>query len=420
MEAENNVELAKEAKRLLSEMNLKQFEACKTNVGPDEITDQLQELSKTKPDLKEKFHKTVAMNTFMKNVAKPQEEWASLKTQSEEELQTAKKNLSEAKHAAEDKKTQMMQLNNVVEQGLALYEQNVNALNEKQQMLDSMTQELKILHERLLDSEDGDDEALFRAMEAEYQRYCAQIKECRKQLLQIGHKTSQMHLNLSQMENDLQQLSLTLDEDAECMDAQCLSRLQKSITDIESQSGITCKPVNKNTMMVEFPPRPEVQTLTGGNGTPDDLVLKVTLTFQENNLGYPRLSNIKSNMDSFDVDDLWKEFKEDSCDSLPQLISSIKLRWFSHMPLLSEINHLRSKFAIDWIQQENILRVIVGKGGGIVCSLEIPDGYPHQGQVTLTGIMGAADDILPQDLKPHTGGRLEDWVQLLETTFGKP
>ena len=41
----------------------------------------------------------------------------------------------------------------------------------------------------------------------------------------------------------------------------------------------------------------------------------------------------------------------------------------------------------------------MGKGGGIVCSLQIPPGYPQQGQVTLTDVMGATEDIAVAELK---------------------
>ena len=43
--------------------------------------------------------------------------------------------------------------------------------------------------------------------------------------------------------------------------------------------------------------------------------------------------------------------------------------------------------------------MIVGKGGGIVCSLEIPAGYPNQGQVTLTSVMGTTEDVAVAELK---------------------
>lgn len=54
---------------------------------------------------------------------------------------------------------------------------------------------------------------------------CAvEVRECRKELMQTEHSYAQMQLFTAQIEDDLQQLTLTLDEDQECMDAHCLSR----------------------------------------------------------------------------------------------------------------------------------------------------------------------------------------------------
>ena len=54
--------------------------------------------------------------------------------------------------------------------------------------------------------------------------HAAKVKECRKELRQIEHSYAQMQLFTAQIEDDLQQLTLTLDEDQERMDTQCLSR----------------------------------------------------------------------------------------------------------------------------------------------------------------------------------------------------
>lgn len=54
---------------------------------------------------------------------------------------------------------------------------------------------------------------------------CAvEVRECRKELMQTEHSYAQMQLFTAQIEDDIQQLTLTLDEDQECMDAHCLSR----------------------------------------------------------------------------------------------------------------------------------------------------------------------------------------------------
>ncbi|XP_076444096.1 uncharacterized protein LOC143282366 [Babylonia areolata] len=411
-------ELVKHARRAVSEMQEKTFEACSTNVDAASITNQLQLLTKSKQDVKDKFHKTLTINSFMQNLTKPREQWDAIVTQNDEELQTARSTLKEAQHKIDDKKTNIMQLNAVTAEALALYKQNMKSLETRVQCLEKMCEELETLQESL-NSFGDEDESLTKEVQAQLAQCNEESHACRKELLRLQHKKAQVELRVSHLEEDLQQLHLTLDEDQERMDTQCLLRLEKSISSMEAWSGVTCKVPNSNTIVVSFPPSQFASTSPSFNAK-DDLTLQVTLTFQENSLGSLRLSKVQSNMASFDLADLWGGEGEDSVDSVPSLIHTIKQRWLSHVPLLSEVNQLRSKFAIDWIQQESTLRVIVGKGGGIVCSLHIPSGYPHQGQVTLTNVMGASDTFVVEDLKPSTGRRLEDWVCFLEDLFGKP
>ena len=49
------------------------------------------------------------------------------------------------------------------------------------------------------------------------------------------------------------------------------------------------------------------------------------------------------------------------------------------------------RFAVDWLQDESVLRMMLGSGGHIICSLAVPSGYPDQGHVTLTSVEGVGD-----------------------------
>ncbi|KAL8581108.1 hypothetical protein ACOMHN_033556 [Nucella lapillus] len=405
-------ELVKNAKRVVCQMQEKTFEGCNTTVDVAGITQQLQHLTKTKQDVKDKFHKTLTINNFMKNLTLPRNQWDAVVSRNEEELQRAKRTLKEAQHRMDDQKSKAMNLNAVAAETLALYQQNLKSLEERLHTLEKMCQDLRTLQESL-NGGGADDESLTKEVQAQLSQCSAEAQQCRRELQRVQHQRSQAELRVTLLQEDLHQMGGTLDPDQEKMDAQCLLRLQKSISSTEALSGVTCKISTSNTIIVQFPPNQ-----SASRGTEDDLVLHLTLTFQKNSLGSLRLSSVESNMESLDLDDL--QLRESSVDSVPSLVHDVKQRWLSHMPMLSEINQLRCKFAIDWIQQESVLRVIVGKGGGIVCSLLIPSGYPRQGQVTLTSIIGAPDSLALEDLKPSTGKRLEDWVQFLEDTFGKP
>ena len=55
------------------------------------------------------------------------------------------------------------------------------------------------------------------------------------------------------------------------------------------------------------------------------------------------------------------------------------------------------RFAIDWNEEEQIVRLMLGKAGQIVCTLKIQNGYPSNGDVSVVEIHGADPAIIFQD-----------------------
>ena len=49
------------------------------------------------------------------------------------------------------------------------------------------------------------------------------------------------------------------------------------------------------------------------------------------------------------------------------------------------------RHAVDWIQAENKLRVLVGKCGKIMFTLNIPSNYPYSREITLDTACGLED-----------------------------
>lgn len=401
---------------MLSEMMSKTFETCNSTVSTEKITEQLEETAKMKAQVKDKFMQVLTRENFMRNLLLPISEWPALTVQADEELEKAKVHLREAEKTADSEKKALQELISVVVQGSRLYQRQVDSLKENLQALEELIEEHHSVQKTLSLSDPGDALA-----NKQLQEKCSelenQLRQGRKELLLRQHENRQLEVELAR----LQLLNAPLDVDEEKQDAECLNRMQKIITDFEELGNLSCEVMNPSTIVLQFPSQPSHQPGTSGRDNQEsDLILKVTMSLSQDALGNFRVSNLESNITSFNLEDLWEEYKDSSTCSLPQLVSRIKARWLSHLPLLAEINCLQSRFAIDWIQKDNMLRVIVGKGAEIVCSLDIPPTYPHQGQVTLSSILGVAETVRAENLQPHTGSRLEDWVQYLEETFGKP
>ncbi|XP_061829353.2 uncharacterized protein [Nerophis lumbriciformis] len=80
--------------------------------------------------------------------------------------------------------------------------------------------------------------------------------------------------------------------------------------------------------------------------------------------------------------------------------------------LLSEIQHLRSSFAIDWLPASRVLVYL--KSASLVCHLQVQEGYPDTGAVSLLSVHRDAQPVDTcglQPSKPHS--RLTDWLILL-------
>lgn len=63
------------------------------------------------------------------------------------------------------------------------------------------------------------------------------------------------------------------------------------------------------------------------------------------------------------------------------------------------MNFLVPRHAIDWLPEENKVRILAGKGGIIVTTLQLPNVYPFSGQITVVHVKGIPNDIQQDSLK---------------------
>uniref|UniRef100_UPI0037E9640D uncharacterized protein n=1 Tax=Semicossyphus pulcher TaxID=241346 RepID=UPI0037E9640D len=80
--------------------------------------------------------------------------------------------------------------------------------------------------------------------------------------------------------------------------------------------------------------------------------------------------------------------------------------------LLSEIQGLRSSFAIDWRPAQRLLVYL--KSALLVCHLEVEEGYPSSGRARLLSVRRDGQPVDTSGLKPHkTDLSLTDWLVVL-------
>lgn len=64
-----------------------------------------------------------------------------------------------------------------------------------------------------------------------------------------------------------------------------------------------------------------------------------------------------------------------------------------------DVENFTCSHAVDWIQDEGLVRVLVGKGGTIMFTLKMPPGYPFKGEITITNTSGLPANVYVEDCK---------------------
>lgn len=126
------------------------------------------------------------------------------------------------------------------------------------------------------------------------------------------------------------------------------------------------------------------------------------------------LSGAEINLTDVDISDIVAEAVNTN-DPL-YLIYGFQQLLDTHAPLIQEIDDLRKEYAVDYLREEGILRLMMGSKGQIICTLKIEHGYPKNGSVKLTALEGIQTNQQLEDLKPSKENpRLTDWVRFLQT-----
>ncbi|TNM97127.1 hypothetical protein fugu_015283 [Takifugu bimaculatus] len=95
---------------------------------------------------------------------------------------------------------------------------------------------------------------------------------------------------------------------------------------------------------------------------------------------------------------------------LSTALLEVMQRYLSQFQLLSEIQGLRSSFAIDWRPAQRLLLYL--KSAALVCHLEVEEGYPSTGRARLVSVQRNGQAV-------NTSG-LKQWVVLIDCWHGNP
>ncbi|XP_078571301.1 uncharacterized protein LOC144858995 [Branchiostoma floridae x Branchiostoma japonicum] len=141
----------------------------------------------------------------------------------------------------------------------------------------------------------------------------------------------------------------------------------------------------------------------------------LTLHFREQLTGGFTLEGAVVDPPSLEIEDL-VEVAMETNDTL-FFVNRVRERFFTQMPLLHEIEGLRHRFAIDYEAAQKRVRVMLGEGGRITCTLDIGRDFPGAGGVQLVDCTGIPEGKTLQELLPSTAHliTLEQWLEHLTT-----
>ncbi|XP_005106438.1 uncharacterized protein LOC101855047 isoform X2 [Aplysia californica] len=199
-----------------------------------------------------------------------------------------------------------------------------------------------------------------------------------------------------------------------------LARLTDLKTDIEQLSEVQCIVRDGRTIDVIFSPQAkrcrkmpsEMEGQVSGS-----VQLVATLCFKQLADDSLHLGDVKLNENVLGSEEIIERAK--SSLDIPTLIMEMKSLWVSSVTLFSEISNIRERHAVDWIQEESVLRLMVKKGRSVVCTLHIPDTYPYSGSVSLENVVGDTSDIAMDQIQAPKDNTLTGWILYLEDIFSR-
>ncbi|XP_075939539.1 uncharacterized protein LOC142941129 [Anarhichas minor] len=178
--------------------------------------------------------------------------------------------------------------------------------------------------------------------------------------------------------------------------------LQVYVSDVQEVMQINLLSFNQSELCLELRPRPSPDQ---SSNEPEPLKLSVTWSHDD------RFTlQVMEGPAGLVEDGLSGRRSE-----LSATLLEVMQRYLGQFQLLSEIQRLRSSFAIDWRPAQRVLVYL--KSALLVVHLEVEDGYPTAGRARLLSVHRDGRPVDTSGLKPlRSDLRLTDWLVFLSSS----
>nr|XP_034326279.1 golgin subfamily B member 1 isoform X1 [Crassostrea gigas] len=399
------------------------------DIDGKELRAKLSQLNQEKIQIKKAFSvQTISKDMFFKYLCQDIQSWPTQKESEDQQMQEVTQRLKNCKESIDQEKTTAEELAACAEESYEMLKTKISELKEIVLKREQKKKELEELKKKanvanvsiptnLKEAIQSQREATER-VESETAKHQVSLTEAKTNQHRLHEELAAVKDKLNKRE-DSKQKSQTITAKRAAVLKENIKENTELLNYIKTLSGLRELPVeDPDSIRLEFIPEGE-----------EDASLNLTMHFAVDLSGRVHLTGAEVqtfntnrfyvNIESLPMDDLIRTAVEKNDPVL--LICNLRERWASYQPIVSEIKKLSERHAVDWIQEEGVVRVLLGKRGTVICTLSVPKTYPQEGSVSLVSVHGGYGDDNTMDVDEPAAEKksLQQWVDYLEEKYAK-
>lgn len=386
------------------------------DIDGKELRAKLSQLNQEKIQIKKAFSvQTISKDMFFKYLCQDIQSWPTQKESEDQQMQEVTQRLKNCKESIDQEKTAAEELAACAEESYEMLKTKISELKEIVLKREQKKKELEELKKKanvsiptnLKEAIQSQREATER-VESETAKHQVSLTEAKANRHRLHEELAAVKDKLNEREQSKQK-SQTITAKRAAVLKEKIKENTELLNYIKTLSGLRELPVeDPDSIRLEFIPEGE-----------EDASLNLTMHFAVDLSGRVHLTGAEVNIESLPMDDLIRTAVEKNDPVL--LICNLRERWASYQPIVSEIKKLSERHAVDWIQEEGVVRVLLGKRGTVICTLSVPKTYPQEGSVSLVSVHGGYGDDNTMDVDEPAAEKksLQQWVDYLEEKYAK-
>lgn len=389
------------------------------DIDGKELRAKLSQLNQAKVQIKEAFSvQTISKDMFFKYLCQDIQSWPTQKELEDQQMQEVTQRLKNCKESIDQEKTTAEELAACAEESYEMLKTKISELKEIVLKREQKKKELEELRKKVNVADGSIPTNLKEAIQSQ-----------REATERVESETAKHQVSLMEAKANQQRLQGELAAVKDKFNKREENK-QKSQTITAKRAAVLKEKIKENTELLNY-----IKTLSGLRELPvedpdsirlefipegeEDASLNLTMHFAVDHSGRVHLKGAEVNIESLPMDDLIRTAVKKNDPVL--LICNLRERWASYRPIVSEIKKLSERHAVDWIQEEGVVRVLLGKRGTVICTLSVPHTYPQEGSVSLVSVHGGYGDDNTMDVDEPGAEKksLQQWVDYLEEKYGK-